>query len=356
MNFKLLNPDEIRQYCDYFSQSGTLAIDTEFCRTNSYWPKLALIQLSDGQETVLIDPLEEGVNLEPVRNLLAQKDIVKIFHSCRQDLEILLKVFGEIPENIFDTQLAYNFLYPTEEISLARMLEEQLKVNLNKSKQNTNWIRRPLSVAQLTYAANDVIYLPEMHQKLLTSLESCGRYEWLREEQLNNFAAHKLAPTTDYWLRLAKRGNHRSRQLYILKKICDWREKVAQELNYNRKRVCADETILKIVETKSLDPSIMQEIPLTHRNNFDGLWEEIIAATEEEWPARLKRKPLNIKEQELLEQLRTLLDNVASNLNVSPKLIATTEELKSYVRGNGEVPLLKGWRYEVFGRLAENLS
>lgn len=355
MTYKLIEASNISGFCRYFAKSSTIAVDTEFSRINSYWPKLALIQISDGQETVLIDPLEQGMDLTPLQELLTRTDSVKVFHSCRQDLEVLFRLFGELPNHIFDTQLAYTFLYPVDEVSLAKMLEEQLGIVLNKAKQNANWMRRPLPASQLTYAANDVAHLPEIKEILLEKLKSLGRYDWFKEDQVTEFAPHMLAPTTGYWLRLAKRGNHKSQQLYILKSLCDWREMVAQELNYNRKRVLSDETILKIAEHKDLNVVQELEIPSVCRDSFALLWDQVMSAPEDQWPRRLKRKPMTLQEQTYLERLRALLDTVATDLNVSQKLIATTDDLKSHIHKTREVAFLKGWRYEVFGRFANNI-
>ncbi|AIK95861.1 ribonuclease D [Candidatus Odyssella acanthamoebae] len=355
MNFILSKPSDLKHWCDYFTKVSAVAVDTEFCRVNTYWPKLALIQLSDGCETVLVDPLAKGIDLSPIRDLLANPCTVKIFHSCRQDLELLLKVFGELPTNIFDTQLAYTFLHPLEEVSLARMLEEQMGVVLNKSKQNTNWMRRPLSPSQLVYAANDVFHLPETKDLLSNKLKSLGRYNWFMEEQAAQFVLRTFAPTTSYWIRLAKRGNHKSRQLHILKSLCDWREIIAQELNYNRKRVLPDEVILQISEKGDLLEKPDVNIPAAYQAAFATLWEQISATPEDKWPPRLKRKPMTLQEQEHLERLRILLEKVATELHISPKLIATTDDLKSYVRGNQDSPFLKGWRLEVFGQAVKNL-
>ncbi|MBW8310193.1 MAG: ribonuclease D [Candidatus Paracaedibacteraceae bacterium] len=355
MNFILSKSSDLKHWCDYFARASAIAVDTEFCRINTYWPKLALIQLSDGQETVLIDPLAKGTDLLPVRDLLANPHPVKIFHSCRQDLELLLKIFRELPINLFDTQLAYTFLHPVEEVSLARMLEAQIGVTLNKSKQNTDWMRRPLSPSQLIYAANDVFYLPAIKNLLSEKLKSLGRYEWFMEEQATQFVPQTFAPTTNYWMRLAKRRNHKSRQLHILKSLCDWREIVAQELNYNRKRVLSDEVILQLCEKVNLQEHVNVTVPAGYQTVFSALLEQILAVPEEKWPPRLKRKPMTTQEQEHLERLRVLLEKVATELHISPKLIATTEELKSYVRGHSDSPFLKGWRLKVFGHAAKNL-
>ena len=355
MNFILSKPSDLKHWCDYFAKASAIAIDTAFCRINTYWPKLALIQLSDGQETVLIDPLPKGTDLLPVRDLLTNPHPVKIFHSCRQDLELLLKIFGELPTNIFDTQLAYTFLHPVEEVSLARMLEEQIGVILNKSKQNTDWMRRPLSASQLLYAANDVFHLPTARALLSEKLKSLGRYEWFMEEQATQFVPQTFAPTTNYWIRLAKRGNHKSRQLHILKSLCDWRESVGQKLNYNRKRVLPDEIILQISEKGDLSTLVEVSVPSAYQTDFTALLEQIFNVPEEKWPPRLKRKPMTFQEQEHLERLRVLLERVATELHISSKLIATTDDLKSYVRGNLDSPFLKGWRLEVFGHTAKNL-
>lgn len=356
MNFILSPSSQIQSWCDYFSDCPAVAIDTEFFRVNTYWPKLALIQLSDGKKTALIDPLDKKDNLDPVLNLLINKDVTKIFHSCRQDLEIILKDFGVLPVNIFDTQLAYGFLYPMEEISLAKLIEEQLGIILNKSKQNSNWMRRPLPESQLVYAANDVFYLPEIWKILSARLMDTKRMAWFHEEQTHDFAQSRFTAPANYWLRLAKRGNHQSRQLHILKSVCDWREVIAQELDYNRKRVLSDELILKLADDETIFAEALGTIPESKQESAKHMWVGTLEVPEQNWPAPLKRKPMTQKQQEQLERLKTMLDSVATDLGISQKLIATTDDLKSWIKDKSAVPFMNGWRLDVFGNQANSVK
>jgi ribonuclease D len=356
MNDVFLTPPEIPRWCDRFSKASAIAVDTEFYRVDSYWPHLALIQLSDGHDVALIDPLELAVDLTPVRRLLSRESLVKIFHSCRQDLEIFLKTFGELPTNLFDTQVAYTFLYPIEEVSLAKLVEEQLGVILNKSNQHTDWLRRPLSSSQLHYAANDVIFLPEIKSLLQQKLKDLGRYEWFEEEQRLRFTVANLRPTSEYWIRLAKRGRHKPQQLHILKSLCDWREQVAQELNYNRRRVLSDEVILQVIETQDLTTTVeLTTLPESHQAAFGVWWEEILKTPEDQWPPKFQQKQMALREQERFDRLQGLLSTISTDLNLSSTLIAPTSDLKAYIQGNEQVAFMKGWRADVFGCYAQKI-
>ncbi|MBX3456902.1 MAG: ribonuclease D [Candidatus Paracaedibacteraceae bacterium] len=349
MTFQLIKSSEIKYWCDKFSAQTDIAIDTEFSRVTTYWPKLALIQLSDGIDTVLIDPLEKGRDLSPLDDLLANPDVVKIFHSCRQDLEVLNKVFGRLPVNLFDTQLAYTFLHPADEISLARLLEEYAGVILNKSKQNSNWMRRPLPRSQLEYAAKDVFYLTGVKQKLESELIARNRLSWFYEEQHHLYIPETFEPVDDYWQRLAKRGNHKPQQLHYLKGLCDWREKMAIKLDYNRRRVLSDDVILKIAETSELfveDNEVVDDVLAS----LVSTWSDLQQVPEVNWPKRLKHRAMTIKQQEKLETIRLKLSEVANNLGVSEKLLASTADLKAFVRGEPDIPFLKGWRSQVLSQ------
>ncbi|MBX3487363.1 MAG: ribonuclease D [Candidatus Paracaedibacteraceae bacterium] len=349
MTFQLIKSSEIKYWCDKFSTRSDVAVDTEFSRVTTYWPRLALIQLSDGVDTVLIDPLEKGRDLSPVDDLLANPDVVKIFHSCRQDLEVLNKVFGRLPVNLFDTQLAYMFLHLADEISLARLLEEYADITLNKSKQNANWMRRPLPRSQLEYAAKDVCYLPNVKDKLESELLAKHRLSWLYEEQHHLYVPETFDPTRDYWQRLAKRGNHKPQQLHYLKGLCDWREKMAIKLDYNRRRVLSDEVILKIAETGEL---LLETDDLSEDSVrlLASAWDDLQQVPESNWPKRLSRKPMTLKQQEKLELMKLKLVEIANDLGVSEKLIASTSDLKAFVRGEVDIPFLKGWRAQILGQ------
>ncbi len=348
MTFQLIKSSQIKYWCDKLSCQQNIAIDTEFSRVTTYWPKLALVQLSDGVDTILIDPLDKDIDLSPLDDLLANPDTVKIFHSCRQDLEILYKTFGRLPVNLFDTQLAYTFLHPTEEISLARLLDEYAGVILNKSKQNANWLRRPLPQTQLDYAAKDVCYLSAVKDKLEAELLAAGRLSWFYEDQNSLFVPKTFEPVSDYWQRLTKRGNHKSKQLHYLKGLCDWREKMAIQMNYTRRRILSDETILKIIESDELMLE-GDEVPLDLLPSLFARWQDLQNVSEANWPERIKHSPMTLKQQERLEMVKGVLSTVAQELNVSDKLIATMSELKSYVRDEPNIPFMKGWRQTAFG-------
>lgn len=349
MNFQLIKSSEIKYWCDKFSDQPDVAVDTEFSRVTTYWPRLALVQLSDGVDTILIDPLEKGRDLSPLDDLLANPDVTKIFHSCRQDLEVLNKIFGRLPVNLFDTQLAYSFLHPGDEVSLARLLEEYADVILNKSKQNANWMRRPLPKSQLEYAAKDVCYLPAVKHKLERELLDKSRLSWLYEEQHQVYVPETFEPVNDYWQRLAKRGNHRPQQLHYLKGLCDWRERKAIELDYNRRRVISDDLVLKIAESGEL---MLESEDLSDEllSSLVSVWTDLQEVPESSWPKRLKGRPMSVKQQETLEELKLKLTQISADLGISDKMIASIPELKDYVRGSTDVLFLKGWRAQVFGR------
>src|SRR3712207_2772655 len=172
---------DLEALCTRLSLEPFIAVDTEFMRETTYWPKLCLIQVAGPDEAAVIDPLAEGLDLAPLLNLLRDETLMKVFHAGRQDIEIFNNL-GVIPAPVFDTQIAAMAAGYGEQIAYDALVRQMLKVDIDKSSRFTDWARRPLSAAQLSYALADVVHLAEAFPKLRERLEKKGRLAWVAEE------------------------------------------------------------------------------------------------------------------------------------------------------------------------------
>lgn len=333
---------------------SVVAVDTEFFRVDSYWPKLSLIQLAVGDEIYLIDAMAPMMNLTPFGYLLTNPGICKIIHSGRQDFEIFLQVFKDLPINIFDTQVAAYLCGRRDSIGLADLLQDLLGLQVDKSDQYTNWLARPLTKQQLDYAANDVRWLEKAYQLLSTQLQELGRLSWLNEEQ-----EFLLTPTTYHpdvmtlWRKV--RFDRKSKPLMrlMLQTLCAWREEEAKRLDWNRGRVVSDKVIIALIESypATLDDFYEMSLPLS-KGQRQQIWHLIDLAKDrprELWPEIERSKPEIVLDEGQIETLHQTIQEMALRLNVDQRLLISTEEIKSMIYGKPKGRFTKGWRYELFG-------
>ena len=252
---------ELAAFCRRQAAADFLAIDTEFLRDTTYWPKLCLVQLGAAEGAVAVDTLANGMDLTPLGALLANQKVLKVFHSARQDMEIFFHLFGRLPEPIFDTQVAAMVCGFGESVSYDRLVSQIVGARLDKVSRFADWSHRPLTPRQLDYALADVIHLRPIYERLSRQLEKSGRAAWLSEEMtvLTTPATYALEPE-EAWRRLKSRSNDR-RFLAVLKALAAWREVEAQRRDVPRNR------ILREVRRKR------GFVPVTLRENLN--WEEV---------------------------------------------------------------------------------
>lgn len=362
----LTDNQDIADICARFAKADFVAVDTEFMRENTYWPILCLIQISDGKEAAAIDPLADGVDLDPLLDLLVDnEDVLKVFHAGGQDVEIIHNMTGKTPHPIFDTQIAAMALGPSEQIGYANLIDSWLGVTLDKGARFTDWSRRPLNDRQLKYAIGDVTHLSEIFPRMLEKLKETNRGMWINAEM------DKLADPDNYvndperaWMRVKSQGRNLE-TLGRLKVLAAWREREAQSKDLPRGRIVRDETLADIAAHPPKDQSKLGQVRgLSNgwKNNDIGerLMEALAGAkplSRDELPQKNGRRPKNGKESALVADLLKLLLKIRSaELNVASRLLARAEDLERIVAGEREdVSLLEGWRYEQFGRDALDL-
>jgi len=362
----LTDNQDIADICARFADSDFVAVDTEFMRENTYWPILCLIQISDGKEAAAIDPLAEGVNLDPLLDLLVEnEDVLKVFHAGGQDVEIIHNMTGKTPHPIFDTQIAAMALGPSEQIGYANLVDSWLGVTLDKGARFTDWSRRPLNDRQLKYAIGDVTHLSEIFPMMLDKLKETDRGRWINAEM------EKLADPDNYvndpeksWLRVKSQGRNLE-VLGRLKALAAWREREAQSKDLPRGRIVRDETLADIAAHPPKDQAKLGQVRgLSNgwkNNDIGERLMEVLANSEplsrDDLPQKNGRRPKNGKENALVADLLKLLLKIRSTeLNVASRLLAKAGDLERIVAGErDDVPLLEGWRYEQFGRDALDL-
>ena len=359
--------DALAAFCAEAAQRDYVTVDTEFLRERTYYSKLCLVQLAyrdaESEDAVLVDPLADGLSLEPLYDLFRNESVVKVFHAARQDLEIFWVDAGLIPTPLFDTQVAAMVCGFGDQAGYETLVRKIAKANLDKSSRFTDWSRRPLSEAQMSYALGDVTHLRDIYEYLANRLRSTGRHKWVAEEMavLNDPATYEVDPE-EAWLRVKTRTNS-GRFLAIVRELARFRETYAQARNIPRNRVFKDDALVELASTKPQSEKDLGRSRLLLREARKGdIAEGILTAIKAglEAPndslpkADDSRSKLQVNPA-IADMLRVLLKARAETENVAQKLIASSQDLDALAAGQRNLPALKGWRNEVFGKEALRL-
>ena len=352
---------DLESVCREFAAQDFVAVDTEFMRETTYWPKLCLIQAAAAGVEAVIDPLAPGLDLKPFLDLMANTKVMKVFHAARQDLEIFLKLGGALPTPLFDTQIAAMACGYGDTVAYDVLVQQVLKRRLDKSSRFTDWSRRPLSEAQLTYALADVTHLRDLYPKLVEKLAKDGRTDWLDDEHAN-LSDPNIYDTTpeNSWKRLKLR-KLTADYVLGLQVAAAWRERQAQARDVPRGRIAKDEALYEIAEHRpksAADFDRMRAVPRGFGNSRSAT--ELLQALDKAFadPDRVQHKierpaPLPQGIGPTVELLKVLLRYEAERQAVAPRLIANAADLEAIAASDdADVDALKGWRRKVFGERA----
>ena len=349
--------EQLAEACARLAGHPFVTVDTEFLRDATYYPKLCLVQLASPEEGVLVDPIAKGIDLAPLLALMADPAVVKVFHAARQDVEIIWHLGRMIPSPLFDTQIAAMVCGYGDSVGYEQLANDLAKARIDKSSRFTDWSRRPLSEAQLSYALSDVTHLRDIYLHFQQELERTGRTGWLAEEMrvLSAPGTYDLQPE-DAWTRLKGRVR-KPRELAILMELAAWRERQAQSRDVPRSRVLKDDALIDIVQRAPSGESELGElrsIPRGFERSQAGA--EILAAVERGLERDHKTLPRLDRPQQrnangaVLDLLRVLLKAVSDSERVAPKIIATIDDLEAIAADDeADVLALKGWRRTLFG-------
>lgn len=358
---------DLAAFCDRAHGAPFVTIDTEFLRERTYYSKLCLIQLAipgeSDEDAVLVDPLVEGLSLEPLYKLFHDTNVVKVFHAARQDLEIFWHDAKTFPNPLFDTQVAAMVCGFGEQVGYETLVNKICKAKLDKTSRFTDWSRRPLTDAQKTYAQADVTHLRDIYVYLAQRLSETGRGPWVEEELavLTDPATYDIQPP-EAWRRIRTRTSS-TKFLAAMIELADFRETYAQERNVPRNRVYKDDALLELASTRPTSLADLSKARLLLREARKGPIAEGIISAMSKAAARDRDtipKPDRSRDKlqvnpALADLLRVLLKAKADRANVAQKLIATTSELDELAAGQRDVASLSGWRGKVFGQDALRL-
>ncbi len=363
--------EDLARFCEAAKSAPYVTVDTEFLRERTYWSKLCLIQLAvppaggakaEGGEAVLVDPLADGLSLEPLYDLFRHTGTVKVFHAARQDLEIFFHDAQIFPTPLFDTQVAAMVCGFGEQVGYETLVRKIAKANLDKSSRFTDWSLRPLSDAQKAYALADVTHLRVIYEHLAAELAKTGREAWVAEEVavLENPETYITRPE-EAWLKVRTRTNS-PRFLAILRELAKFREAYAQARDIPRSRVYKDDAMIEVASTKPQSEGDLNKSRLLLREARKGdIAAGIIAAVKagletKDLPQPKGDEPGKPGNAALSDLLRVLLKAKADAAGVAPKLIASSGDLDAIATGDRNLPALNGWRATVFGNDALRLA
>lgn len=357
--------EELKAFCELLATGPYIALDTEFMREKTYYPTLCLIQAGNDEYIGAIDPLAEGLDLQPLFDLILNDELVKIFHACKQDMEIFYNIMGgKVPQNMFDTQVAAMVCGFGENASYARLVKDVLGVNLEKAQQFTDWAQRPLRPEQVEYALGDVTYLPELYHHLSDILTQVERQSWIEEEMKTLIDPETYNPSPEKaWEKMRLRSRN---PLFVamVQGLAAWREREAQRRNHPRQWVVKDDGLMEIAATTPQSVEALRRLRGVRGHMSDSTAEaivgvvlEVLAKPSEDLP-KLPRPAIRPAiPDSTVELLRVLLWHCAEVARVAPRMLANTwelEEIALYAE-KAEVDAMHGWRREVFGQYALEL-
>ncbi len=355
------NTQDLSLLCQRLSQHPYITVDLEFIREKTYFPLLCLIQVASEEETAIIDPLAEGIDLHSFFMLMKNQNITKVFHSCRQDVEIIFELSGIIPHPLFDTQVAAMVCGFGESISYERLVKAVLDIELDKTDRLSNWQHRPLDKHQLEYAAGDVTHLLKIYRHLKEKMTAGDRLHWIDEEmEILSRSTTYMMPPEEAWQKIRYRS-HNAKVLSALKALAAWRENRAREKNVPRQSILKDDFLVMIAAACPKSREDLLQIRGMRKDIASGkLADEMLDVLEHmsidnKLPKQLKNENINAIPA-LYELLKMLLKIVSQREGVVARLIANDtvlQKLAAYKdKGN---QALYGWRYDIFGSEALKL-
>ena len=357
--------EDLAAACARLAAHPYVAVDTEFLRETTFWPKLCVAQLAGPDTAVVVDALAEGLDMAPFLDLMRDENVVKVFHSGRQDIEIVFNMGGFVPHPVFDTQVAAMVCGFGDSISYDQLDNRISGHHIDKSSRFTDWTRRPLTQKQYDYALSDVTHLRDVYHHLKKRLEEQGRAEWVTEEMevLTSTETYDLKPE-NAWERLKLRVR-KPIELAVLKELAAWREREARSRDVPRSRILKDEAIFEIAGDQPRDAAALGNLrSLSKGFERSRAGEEILACVrraleipKDQLPQIPRGKPMPDGAGAAVDLMKVLLKLVCEKNGVASKVVATVDELDAIAADDeADVPVMKGWRRELFGERALELK
>lgn len=340
MHYQYINSQaELDACCHAASHAAFIALDTEFVRTRTFYPALGLIQMNDGQQLSLID-VQAIQNWESFIALLKNDQVIKVLHSCSEDLEVFWHYFGTMPAPIFDTQFAAGLCGYGSAMGYARLVADLLDITLDKGESRTDWLQRPLSDKQLEYAANDVIYLLQLFPILRDKLEQSGRFAWVIEDvaQLADKKSHPIAPEFHY-LQIKNNWQLQGQALAVLRDLAAWRMNKARDCDSALNFIVKETSVLEIAQKQPLDKGALARLGCLYGRELRKFGDEIVAVVRtavksdrQHWPAKVMRLSERSDYKQTLQELRALCLAIAEQENIAPELLASKNQINHLLK------------------------
>ncbi len=356
--------DALAQLCRRLATHPYIAIDTEFLRERTYYPILCLVQVASHDEAVAIDPMADGLSLDPLYELMADPKVLKVFHAARQDIEIFVHKTDQVPAPLFDTQVAGMVCGFGDSVSYETLVAKLTGQRLDKSSRFSDWSHRPLTDRQLAYALADVVPLCKIYEVMEKKLETTGRRAWLAEEWavLTDPATYRGDPD-EAWRRL-KPKTAKPKVLAMLAELAAWREIEAQRRDVPRQRILKDDALMDVAHQGPKTLAELSRVRLVPQGFAEGkLGADVLAAVERgrhRTPPKLDddmRNDAPLGRLPLVDLLKVLLKLRCEDFEVAQKLVASSSDIDALASSDdADIPALHGWRREVFGDAALSLK
>lgn len=360
---------QLNQYCQQASQAEVLALDTEFVRTRTYYSRLGLLQVFDGLQVALIDP-NCDLDLEPFWQLLTDPNIVKVLHSCHEDLEVFKKYAKRLPEPLFDSQIAGQFLFQGKVLGFGAMVAQELGIELDKGEARTNWLKRPLTDKQLEYAANDVRYLLPLYHSLNEQLQQQGLQTYNLAEAKFKVEQKRLEKdTSKLFLDFGKAWQLSPRELAVLQELAIWRLSVAQKRDLALGFVVKDPTLITIAQRKPNDVNSLKNIPAINHQEVRIHGEAMMACVQkakafpvEQCPVKVPRLTDNPEYKQAYKVLKNKINTRVLQLGIPIEVVATKKQINQWIKHHwsmvyADTPdFTASWRNEILKDVLEEWS
>lgn len=354
--------EKLKEISKLLKNNDYIILDTEFIREKNYYPKLCLIQVAASNNVLAcIDPLAIN-DLSPFIEILKDPSITKVFHASYQDLEIFYYLMDCVPAPIFDTQPAASVLGIGDQIGYARLVEELLGVQLEKSQSRTDWSRRPLSQKQIDYAIDDVRYLQKIYPLMRSKLEQKNRLEWL-DADFNYLTSNKTYAVdfSTCWKRVKAKQTLKGIQLAVLQQLATWREEVAIQKDRPRRWIVSDDILIDLSRRKPKNTVQIAQIrgaDEKHLKRYYQAWIKAIQAGEdsppETWPKLPTRRKASLEEDILVDLLMTLVRYQAKEHGVSASVIASRKQVMTMLQEQRDT-FSNDWRGALLNTLFQDV-
>jgi ribonuclease D len=352
----IVDQTKLNELCDHLRDQDLIAVDTEFNRTNTYRPQLCLIQIATDKRVACVDTLAE-LDPKPLLKTMTSGADLCVFHAAKQDLEAFYLTYGVLPQPIFDTQIAAALLGYPPQVGYASLVKDLINVDLDKGATRTDWSRRPLTSTQLLYAANDVLYLPEMHGILRQKLSAVGRYDWVLQDSAALLDKNLYMPPIDEaWRRISSIRFLPPPTQARARRLAAWREVRARTVDRPRQWILSDKAILSLATEDPQNEATLNRVPdlppAIVRKQGQQILTEIVQANEDvsrgvaSFQQHSKPTP---PDPRILQKLGSIVKTTAEALGFAPEILATRKELGALMKEKTDLRVLTGWRKKIIG-------